>query len=313
MHAQREHGLARVRDDGADVEMLPVTPKAGLHLSPESRIGDLLRHPAFQGYARLLLPWDDRSYDEGMRLSELGSLLPYHSLVDPRVVVTGLNRIIDDVNTGRQVFHAFYTEEQQRRDPTKRRTGLFFFHGKSVAPFAIVSPGGGFAYVASVHEGFPHAAAISHAGYNVFVLKYREGLGGSSATSRLTADEKCHPCRRSDLSPLSPVAWSSAWSVLTEFVADRDTGGCARRFGAVSLCQNCARTIGKHRPSPVAIGRGRSPEDVRSQHIVSVTDPWSRTWTSIQLPVLVEQRDGGGAERSVVMTGRSWGAPWQPQ
>src|SRR5688500_10208318 len=98
----------------------PVTPRADLHLAPKDRIGDVLRHPAFQGYARLLLPWDDRSYDEGMRLSEIGSLLPYHSHVEPRVVVDGMNRIIDDVSAGKQVFYAFYTEEEQRRDPTKR-------------------------------------------------------------------------------------------------------------------------------------------------------------------------------------------------
>lgn len=164
-----------------------MTPKIDLHLTPHDRIGDVLRHPAFQGYARLLLPWDDRSYDEGMRLSEVGSLLPYHTHVEPGVVVDGMNRIIDDVRAGRQVFHAFYTEEEQRRDPTKRHAGLFFFRGKPGAPFAVVSPGGGFAYVGSVHEGFPYAGAINDAGYNAFVLKYRAGLGGSAATEDLAA------------------------------------------------------------------------------------------------------------------------------
>jgi acetyl esterase/lipase len=159
-----------------------------LHLSPtRDRIGDVLRHPAFQGYARMLLPWDDRSYDEGMRLSEIGALLPYHSHVEPGVVVDGMNRVIDDVSSGKPVFYTFYTEEQQRHDPTKRHTGLFFFRGNPGAPFAVVSPGGGFAYVASVHEGFPYAAAISDAGYNAFVLKYRAGLGGSAATEDLAA------------------------------------------------------------------------------------------------------------------------------
>lgn len=162
-------------------------PKADLHLTPKDRIGDVLRHPAFEGYAGLLLPWDDRGYDEGMRLSEIGTLLPYHSHVEPGVVVDGMNRIIDDVSTGSQVFYRFYTEEQQRRDPTKRHAGLFFFRGEPGAPFAVVSPGGGFAYVGSVHEGFPYAAAISDAGYNAFVLKYRAGLGGSAATEDLAA------------------------------------------------------------------------------------------------------------------------------
>jgi acetyl esterase/lipase len=187
VHAQREQGLEPPKDEVVETGVAPVKWKANLHLTPKDRIGDVLRHPAFQGYASLLLPWDDRSYDEGMRLSEIDSLLPYHSHVEPRVVVDGLNRIIDDVSAGRQVFHAFYTEEQQRRDPTRRHAGLFFFRGKPGAPFAIVSPGGGFAYVGSVHEGFPYAAAINDAGYNAFVLKYRAGLGGSAATEDLAA------------------------------------------------------------------------------------------------------------------------------
>jgi acetyl esterase/lipase len=164
------------------------TPReVGHHLTPEDRVGDVLRHPAFEEYARLLLPWDDRRYDEEMRLAEIHSLLPYHSHVEPGVVVNGLNRIIDEVSAGRQAFYSFYTEEQRRRDPTRRHTGLFFFRGKPGAPFAVVSPGGGFAYVGSLHEGFPYAAKISDAGYNAFVLKYRAGLGGSAATEDLAA------------------------------------------------------------------------------------------------------------------------------
>jgi acetyl esterase/lipase len=173
----------------AMLALLSVNGASGtdLHLTPQNCIGDVLRHPAFLGYARQLLPWDNRSYDERMRLSEFSSLLPYHSHVEPKVVVGGLNRIIDEVSTGKQVFYAFYTAEQQRRDPTKRHTGLFFFRGKPGAPFAVVSPGGGFSYVGTVHEGFPYATAINDASYNAFVLKYRAGLGGSAANEDLAA------------------------------------------------------------------------------------------------------------------------------
>jgi hypothetical protein len=62
------------------------------------------------------------------------------------------------------------------------RLGLFFFRGKSGAPFAVVSPGGGFAYVGFVHEGFPYAVEINKRGYNAFVLNHEFGLGvGTSA------------------------------------------------------------------------------------------------------------------------------------
>jgi len=157
------------------------------HLSVDHSIRDVLSHPAFAGHARLILPWDDRAYDEDMRLSSIGSLLPYHSHVRPDVVVGALNRMIDDANSGKAVFFDFYTDAQKRADPSKAHAGLFFFRGKAGAPFAIVAPGGGFSYVGSVHEGFPHALEISKRGYNAFVLKYRAGHGGAAATQDMAA------------------------------------------------------------------------------------------------------------------------------
>ena len=82
----------------------------GGHLGVQNTIGDLLRHPAFTGFARLILPWDDRAYDEQMRLTSIGSLLPYHTHVDPETVTRGLNRMIDDAAGGKSVFYRFYSD-----------------------------------------------------------------------------------------------------------------------------------------------------------------------------------------------------------
>jgi acetyl esterase/lipase len=95
--------------------------------------------------------------------------------------------MIDNANGERTIFYDFYTEAQKRADSTKENAGLFFFRGQPGASFAIVCPGGGFSYVASVHEGFPYAVEISKTGYNVFVLRYRAGLGGAIATQDLAA------------------------------------------------------------------------------------------------------------------------------
>jgi len=157
------------------------------HLSATSTVGDILRHPAFSGYARRVLPWDEHAYDESMYLSRISSLLPYHSAVDTRTVLGGLNRMIDDIADGRQVFYDIYSDQEKLANRSKENTGLFFFRGKPEAPFAIVSPGGGFAYVGSVHEGFPYAVEINREGFNVFVLKYRVGQGGRIATEDLAA------------------------------------------------------------------------------------------------------------------------------
>ena len=157
------------------------------HLRVDNTIADVLKHPAFAGFAHLLLPWDDRRYEPTLRLREIGSLLPYHTHVNPAVVVSSLNRMIDDVAAGRTVFYDFYNAAEKKVEPSRRNTGLFYFRGKPGAPFALIAPGGGFAYVASLHEGFPYAVEINKRGLNAFVFKYRAGQGSRIATEDLVA------------------------------------------------------------------------------------------------------------------------------
>jgi acetyl esterase/lipase len=164
---------------------------AARHLSVDDTIDDVLRHPAFAGFASLLLPWNDRPHEPSQRLAEIGSLLPYHTHVDPSVIVSALNRLIDDASAGVRVFHDVYGEHEKRADPSRKNAGIFFVRGEPGAPFAVIAPGGGFAYVASVHEGFPYAVEISMRGYNAFVLKYRAGVGGAVATQDLAAALSC--------------------------------------------------------------------------------------------------------------------------
>lgn len=164
-----------------------VSDRLSAHLRVDDTLGDILEHPAFAGFGRLLLPRDDRRHDYALPLRRVGSLLPYHGHVDPAVVVSALNRMVDDARLGRTVFHDIYTDAQKQGDPSRKDTGLFFFRGKPGAPFAIIAPGGGFEYVASLHEGFPYAVELSGRGYNAFVLKYRAGRGGVVATEDLAA------------------------------------------------------------------------------------------------------------------------------
>jgi len=176
-----------VRGSVGGETMKGVSHEPAEHLRVDDTVGDMLRHPAFAGFGRLLLPWDDRRVDTAMRLREIGSLLPYHTYVNAAVVVSSLNRMIDDAAAGRTVFLDFYSDAEKEAEPSRRNAGLFFFRGKPNAPFAVIAPGGGFAYVASVHEGFPYAVEITKRDFNVFVLKYRAGKGGRIATEDLAA------------------------------------------------------------------------------------------------------------------------------
>jgi acetyl esterase/lipase len=164
-----------------------VSKNLAAHLRVDDSVDDILEHPAFARFGRLLLLCDDRRDDRTMPLRNIGSLLPYHTHVDPPVVVSSLNRMIDDAGAGRTVFHDLYTHAEKQAEPSRQDTGLFFFRGKPGAPFAVIAPGGGFAYVGSLHEGFPYAVEVSNRGYNAFVLKYRAGQGGRIATEDLAA------------------------------------------------------------------------------------------------------------------------------
>ena len=145
------------------------------HLTTENYVRDIVTNPAFEGFGELLLPFDNNSVYYNTLLSDFGSLMPYHSHVEPDIIVGALNHMIDEVKAGRTIFYDFYTDEQKRQDPGKRYTGLFFFRGNPGSPFAVVCPGGGFSYVGSLHEGFPLALEISKKGYNAFVIRYRIG------------------------------------------------------------------------------------------------------------------------------------------
>lgn len=156
------------------------------HITTNNTVRDIVNHRAFKGFSQLILPRDNDTYHYDTLLSNVRSLMPYHSHVDPEIVVGALNHMIDEVKDGKTIFYDLYTEQQKREDSSKEHTGLFFFRGALRAPFAIVCPGGGFSYVGSLHEGFPLALEISRQKYNAFVLRYRIE-GQQQATEDLSA------------------------------------------------------------------------------------------------------------------------------
>ncbi len=156
------------------------------HLTTSNYARDIVNHPAFKGFGDLMLSFDNNSAYYNTRLSDAGLLVPYHSHVNPDVVIDAVNHMIDEVNSGKKIFYDIYTEAQKQQDQAKRNTGIFFFRGKPGAPFAIVCPGGGFSYVGSLHEGFPLAKRISELGLNAFVIRYRIG-GEQRAVEDLAA------------------------------------------------------------------------------------------------------------------------------
>ncbi|WP_039153345.1 alpha/beta hydrolase, partial [Gallibacterium anatis] len=161
---------------------LLMQPLSAQPFTPNSNVNDILTQPTFQGFAERLLPWDDNSNEPNLQLNQIEQLMPYHSHISPQVVTDTLNKMVIRAEQGERIFYDIYTGAEKRQAPSKQRTGIFVFKGKANAPFAMIAPGGGFAYVGSLHEGFPIAQSIAEQGYNAFVVKYRAGMGGQIAT-----------------------------------------------------------------------------------------------------------------------------------
>ena len=111
-------------------------------------------------------------------MKDAPSLNLWHTNFNAKEEVDGLNRLIDDINKGYQVFYDIYSEEEKQLDPYKKYTGLFYLRGKKNAPYMIMLPGGGYYYVGTLHEGLPVGQEINKYGYNAFILKYRVNGGG---------------------------------------------------------------------------------------------------------------------------------------
>lgn len=158
---------------------VPGTPRPGevsLRVNEATPLRAVMAAQEFAGFGELIFPSGDR-IPEGMTIADTARLLPYHSNIEPAEVAATVNDMLADARAGTLTFHPVYTDAEIAGDPAKAEVGLFFFRAEDGAPFSIVSPGGGFSYVGSIHEGFPYAQWINAHGHHAFVLNYRTGSG----------------------------------------------------------------------------------------------------------------------------------------
>lgn len=143
---------------------------------------EVMEDPVFEDYGRLIFPVD-KTIDNNLELKNLEDILTWYNNVNPDRTVEIVNYMKDGAEAGQQIFYNIYTKEEMAEEPAKENTGLFFFRGNPDEKFAIVNAGGGFAYVAAMHDSFPHALELSKKGYNAFALIYR--LGADTACEDL--------------------------------------------------------------------------------------------------------------------------------
>ena len=136
----------------------------------DTRISDVISDPAFGDWGRLIFPVEEWYYS-GDTLGRLS--MTWYSHIDPDKTVEICNYLKTQAVNGRTIFYDIYTAAEKAADPSLEDTGLFFFRGNRGAPFAVTCAGGGWAYVAAMHDSFPHALELSRRGYNAFAIIYR--------------------------------------------------------------------------------------------------------------------------------------------
>ena len=144
-------------------------------ISAETRVIDVINDPRVENFGRFIFPTDSGFPNSNLKLKDVDELLPYHSHIETSTTIEVVREIFKRIDSGEKIFYPMYSESEMQKDSSKRNTGLFFFRGKSNQPFAIINAGGGFSYVGSIHESFPHAIELSRHGFNAFALKYRVG------------------------------------------------------------------------------------------------------------------------------------------
>ena len=217
------------------------------HLTLNNTVKDVVDHPAFGKGSRFVLALDRGRHNEDMELQFMDSLYIYHRNLNVETMLENINTMIDGFNEGTIQFFDIYTERMKREQIERDKTGLFFFKGKSGAPFAMVNPGGATVYVGSLHEGFPYALELQKKGYNVFVPQYRcLGMGNPASPTKASEDACCaltwifDHADELEIDTKNYSMWgSSAGGVICQLTSARGIAG----FGFPVLPKQCVNII----------------------------------------------------------------------
>lgn len=142
------------------------------YFTKDTKVVDVINNSSFKDFGKLIFP-TGRAIDKNMTLEDAKDLYIWYNYINTDKIVEIVNYMKEQTDSGKQIFYPIYTEEEMKRDPEKRNTGIFYFRGTENNKFAILNAGGGFMYVGAMQDSFPHALELSKNGYNAFALIYR--------------------------------------------------------------------------------------------------------------------------------------------
>lgn len=142
------------------------------YFTKDTKVVDVINNSSFKDFGKLIFP-TNRTIDKNMTLEDAKDLYVWYNYINTDKTVEIVNYMKEQTDSGKQIFYPIYTEEEMKREPEKRNTGIFYFRGTENNKFAILNAGGGFMYVGAMQDSFPHALELSKKGYNAFALIYR--------------------------------------------------------------------------------------------------------------------------------------------
>lgn len=150
-------------------------------MNSDMLIADVVNHPLLKDYGRFLFPITFNTPRSSDTLADVPDLLTWYSHVDTATTVDVIGNLLQRRANGETVFYSIYIETEKAADPRLEDTGLLIFPAQGAPEgtrthMAVCSAGGGFAYVASIHDSMPHALWLSRHGYTAFTLQYRPDI-----------------------------------------------------------------------------------------------------------------------------------------
>lgn len=88
----------------------------------------------------------------------------------------GLNRLIENYNSGTQITYKVYTPEEIAEQPEREDAEIYYFPGSQTnGKYALIIGGNALFTSAELREGVSTAEILNEMGYTAFVLRYRVG------------------------------------------------------------------------------------------------------------------------------------------
>ena len=147
-----------------EANITPDTPMAKIRSNPSIMGAGLYTYNQEQDTPRDIRKWKDTTLRE------------YVNDCTAEDCAKGLNRMIENYNSGIQITYKLYTDEEIAAVPTRQKAEIYYFPGSDPGgKFVLVIGGNAIHTSAEMREGVSTAEWLNELGYTCFVLRYRIG------------------------------------------------------------------------------------------------------------------------------------------